>query len=199
MEILRPIQTKDGHGIELPAFIRVELKSLEGAMRLAADPRVFRILKDLQQRAAHPAQLTPVMDLIFGGQAFNFWGAIERAKKNLSEKDWTRLTFRRGGIDLDIGISRSEFEELIEPAIRQVRECIERALNNASISPHDVDVVIRTGGSSLLPLFNDMLDDLFGAKRVESRPTFSSVAAGLAEMASRENWGSVSAALALRR
>ena len=159
-------------------------------MILAADPDVLATLNDIKRRAAPPSQLGPIFDLLYGGQAFNFWSAIEGAKKQLSLSDWTRLTFRQGAIDVDVRISKSEFEELIDPEIRRVRLCIESALDQASLSPRDIDVVIRTGGSSLLPLFNDMLGDLFGAARVERRPTFTSVAAGLAQVAAEEDWGS---------
>jgi hypothetical chaperone protein len=39
--------------------------------------------------------------------------------------------------------------------------------------------VIRTGGSSLIPAFKNILEDLFPAKVIEHDP-FTSVAAGLA-------------------
>jgi hypothetical chaperone protein len=44
---------------------------------------------------------------------------------------------------------------------------------------NDIDLVIRTGGSSLIPAVKDILDNKFFGKVVEHDP-FTSVAAGLA-------------------
>ncbi len=75
--------------------------------------------------------------------------------------------------------------------MRQVRGCIEEGLSQAELEPQDVDVVLRTGGSSQLPAFNAALDELFGVGKVEARPAFSSVAAGLAEVAASTDWDRV--------
>jgi len=40
--------------------------------------------------------------------------------------------------------------------------------------------VVKTGGSSSIPLFTAMLARLFGAEKVKASNAFSSVAAGLA-------------------
>jgi hypothetical chaperone protein len=52
-------------------------------------------------------------------------------------------------------------------------------LNKANLSNKDIDIVLRTGGSSLIPAVRDILENQFGEKVVEHDP-FTSVASGLA-------------------
>ena len=58
--------------------------------------------------------------------------------------------------------------------------CIDRALAAASLTPADIDVVLRTGGSSRIPRFVRMLADKFGADKLQEMDVFTGVAAGLA-------------------
>jgi hypothetical chaperone protein len=52
-------------------------------------------------------------------------------------------------------------------------------LKNANLKPAEIDLVIRTGGSSLIPIIKQSLNQSFPSKVVEHDP-FTSVAAGLA-------------------
>jgi hypothetical chaperone protein len=166
----------------LPAYIRRGLRSLSGTVLLSADPGVYTTLQHYRT-AINRVQLEPVTDLIYGGQAYDFWAAVEAAKRDLSKNETTRLRYRRQHIEVDILLERDAFESLLKPFMEEVRRCIETALEQANLAPADIDIVIRTGGSSLLPAFNAVLDELFGAGKVEARPAFSSVAAGLAKIA----------------
>ena len=44
----------------------------------------------------------------------------------------------------------------------------------------EIDAVVKTGGSSNIPLFTGMLVRLFGVEKVKESSSFSSVVAGLA-------------------
>jgi molecular chaperone DnaK (HSP70) len=48
------------------------------------------------------------------------------------------------------------------------------------VQANDVQHVIRTGGSSSIPVFIDMLAGLFGRDRIVEENLFTGVAAGLA-------------------
>ena len=52
-------------------------------------------------------------------------------------------------------------------------------LTKSKLQPDDIDSVIRTGGSALIPAIKKILDDLFPGKVIEHDP-FTSVAIGLA-------------------
>ena len=76
-------------------------------------------------------------------------------------------------------MSRREFERLIGPDARAVEQCIDRALDKAGLRPRDVDVVLRTGGSSRIPRFVRLLAERFGEDRLQEMDSFTSVGAGL--------------------
>ena len=77
-------------------------------------------------------------------------------------------------------LSRSEFEQIIRPEASEIERCVDRALAAAGVEESDIDVVVRTGGSSLIPLFQRMLALKFGGHKLRAIDEFSSVTAGLA-------------------
>ncbi|MEM5775386.1 MAG: hypothetical protein AAGU05_10325, partial [Anaerolineaceae bacterium] len=61
----------------------------------------------------------------------------------------------------------------------------------SGLSVYDIDAAIKTGGSSNIPFFSEMLERVFGKDHVVSANTFSSVTAGLAVRAfEQQNSGS---------
>jgi hypothetical chaperone protein len=68
---------------------------------------------------------------------------------------------------------------MISDLLFQLEQAITLILNKAGLQASDIDLVLRTGGSSLIPAVKDILDNQFAGKVVEHDP-FTSVAAGLA-------------------
>jgi hypothetical chaperone protein len=106
--------------------------------------------------------------------------AVEQAKVRLSESAEAVVSMHMDDIDVDERIPRWDFERLIGPDVRQVERCIDRALAAADLTPADIDVVLRTGGSSRIPRFVRMLTEKFGAERLQEMDVFTGVASGLA-------------------
>ena len=48
------------------------------------------------------------------------------------------------------------------------------------VEPAQIDAVVKTGGSSNIPLFTEMLTRIFGVEKVKESNAFTSVVAGLA-------------------
>ena len=82
-------------------------------------------------------------------------------------------------VDIRLTISRAEFEHVIADMLRQFDEAVATSLALAGVQPAEVDLVLRTGGSCLIPAVSQTLDRCFPGKVVEHDP-FTSVAAGLA-------------------
>ena len=64
-------------------------------------------------------------------------------------------------------------------ALDQVEQALDATLARAALRPDQIDIVLRTGGSSLIPAVRRILDDRFPTQVVDHDP-FTSVAAGLA-------------------
>jgi hypothetical chaperone protein len=76
--------------------------------------------------------------------------------------------------------TRSQFEADIQEYTGQVEQTLLATLADSGLEPGAIDAVVKTGGSSSIPLFTGMLVRLFGAEKVKSSNAFSSVVAGLA-------------------
>ena len=82
-------------------------------------------------------------------------------------------------IDVEVRLTRCRFEALIADMLAQIEAAIALTLQRARLSPEAIDIVLRTGGSSLIPAVHDRLDGFFPGRVVDHDP-FTSVAAGLA-------------------
>jgi molecular chaperone DnaK (HSP70) len=50
----------------------------------------------------------------------------------------------------------------------------------SGLEPGEINAVVKTGGSSSIPLFTEMLTRIFGVEKVKQSNAFTSVVAGLA-------------------
>ncbi|MDB9970814.1 Hsp70 family protein [Porticoccaceae bacterium] len=82
-------------------------------------------------------------------------------------------------IDIEVRLDRWEFELMITDRLFELEQAVSLILDKAGLEAEDIDLVLRTGGSSLIPAVKDILENQFPGKVVEHDP-FTSVAAGLA-------------------
>lgn len=157
----------------IPARLRGIVSRRSTAIRALTDPAVTADF------AGASGGLRLLRDVLANGYAYWLFRAIEDAKIQLSEHDDASIKFDRPGVRIDIPVSRGEFEKLLSRDLDLVFQQIERALVQAHVDPVDVDLVVRTGGSSAIPAFVDRLEDLFGPGSVVERPPYSSIAMGL--------------------
>lgn len=74
---------------------------------------------------------------------------------------------------------------LIGESLAIVRRTIMDALDQANLTPQDVELVACTGGSSQIPAFQSLLAELFGAEKIRQREPYSAIAIGLGLYARR--------------
>jgi hypothetical protein len=170
----------------LPNWLRNRLATLGGLKLLLSDPNTALAL--LEYRAGKGGErLEPVEEILYGGYAYQFYRAIEDAKIELSLRTTSSIEFHRPRLDISILLVRGEFEDLIARPMGVVRGEILKAFELAEIGPEEVSLVLRTGGSSSIPMFVQMLEEIFGPTTVQERPVFTTVVHGLASYA-RELW-----------
>lgn len=182
----REYEVRPGARRSLPGWLRSRLATLDGLRELLSDRMTASTLSEYR-RAPGGEILAPVEGILYEGYAYLFYRAIEEAKIALSTEDFARIDFRRPGIDLSIPIGRDEFEQLIAPSMDTVTECILRALDEAGVDPEQVNLVLRTGGSSSIPAFVRILEELFDPSVIRERPVYTTVVRGLA-MHALEHW-----------
>ncbi len=110
---------------------------------------------------------------------------VRRAKARLSraERDWITMDVEE--IHFAQEITRGDFESHIAPERKRIEAAVDRVIAEAGLEPDQIDVVLRTGGSSSIPWFVRMLERKVGRtadgrSKIVERDLFTSVAAGLA-------------------
>ena len=173
----------DGKPLGLPNWVRQEFRSLAGLKRLLTDNDVAILLRSLAAREGGDFA-EALNELLYGGQAYACYRAVEQAKIDLSMHEEATIELRRPPyLNVTATVTRREFETLIKHDLDTVRFCIEDVLDDAGVRSEDVAVVTRTGGSSQIPAFVTVLEDFFGAAPLVERDAFSTVVRGLASYA----------------
>ena len=93
--------------------------------------------------------------------------ACEKAKKELSSVPQTDINLpfitadASGPKHLQVTISRSLFEELIDALVDRCRKPVMQALQDAKLSASDIDEVVLVGGSTRVPKVRQMVKEIF--------------------------------------
>ena len=127
-----------------------------------------------------PVRLKALQALIYNDMAFTFYNRVESAKIALSSQGGAEISLDDRGIPLWELYTRSQFEADIQDYTGLVEKVLMDTLSASGLEPGSVDAVVKTGGSSNIPLFSIMLDRIFGEHKVKATNSFSSVVAGLA-------------------
>jgi molecular chaperone DnaK len=94
--------------------------------------------------------------------------AAEKAKKELSTQQTTDINLpfitadASGAKHLQLSISRSDFERLIDPLIERCRGPVENALKDAKLKPSEISEVVLVGGSTRVPKVQKLVTEMFG-------------------------------------
>jgi molecular chaperone DnaK len=96
------------------------------------------------------------------GSRLRLLRAVERAKCALSDSPFARITEEMIYRDFscDIEIARADYEEMIRPLLHKTIECVQGALNDASMLPGAIDKIILAGGATRTPLVGAMLREM---------------------------------------
>jgi len=91
--------------------------------------------------------------------------AVIQAKWDLSEIEETEIRIdSMAGLPSGCrrGITRAEFERLIEPLVQRTVGPCRQALADAGLAPADIDEAVLVGGSTRIPLVRRTVAELFG-------------------------------------
>ena len=94
--------------------------------------------------------------------------AAEKAKIELSSSQQTDVNLpyitadATGPKHMNIKITRSKLESLVEDLVSRTLDPVKTALSDAGLSPSDVNDVILVGGQSRMPMVQKLVADFFG-------------------------------------
>ena len=94
--------------------------------------------------------------------------AAEKAKMDLSTLMETEINLpfitadSSGPKHLQMRLTRAHLEQMIEPLLRRTLEPCKRALEDASLTPTQINEVVMVGGSTRIPRVQQLVQELFG-------------------------------------
>lgn len=163
----------------LPAVLLEHLGEWQSIVDLT-QPRYLQIIDEAIRTSDRPAELRALRTLVRENYGLPLYEEVERAKVRLSDGRSTAIGMDVPGIRFSDTLERWDFERLIGPDVREVAACVDRALAAAGLAHADIDVVLRTGGSSRIPRYVRMMAEKFGAEKLQEMDVFTGVASGLA-------------------
>lgn len=141
------------------------------------------ILRTLRRDSKHPETIDALRTLVTKNLGYSLFHEIERVKIELSTKMISHLKFQHDKLRIFEPITRWQFESMIKPEVKLVKEGLQAVLDEAGVNADSINVVLRTGGSSLVPAFVKLLEDQFGAAKIQDMDPLESVVGGLSIIA----------------
>ena len=142
-----------------------EVKSTAGDTHLGGDDYDDRIVSYL----AEQFQSDEGIDLRKDRQALQrLIEASEKAKIELSTMVQTEINLpyitadQNGPKHLSHTLSRARFEDLTATLTERTQRPFQQALNDAGLSPNDIDEVVLVGGSTRMPVIQELVKKLIG-------------------------------------
>src|SRR5665213_3060247 len=141
---------------------------------------VNQILKSARANALEPEKIEALLTLIDEDLGYQLHQAVQRLKIDLSQNESAQFYFRDGSMDIQAGVTRTDFESWITEELQSIEQCVDGLLETTGIDAKTVDRVFLTGGTSFVPSVRRIFESRFTAERVRTGNEFTSVARGLA-------------------
>ncbi|MDG1232752.1 MAG: Hsp70 family protein [Pseudomonadales bacterium] len=173
-------RVKDGRLIENDfPFEEYEDKLLNWAVTYILNQNQYRskIIDRIAQGGQGKEKFERLLELITHNFSYLVFQSIKNAKAALSNVEETVIDVPE--LDLAVPFSRDQFEQIMAEMLGRIENVTEEVLQRSGRGRADIDIVIRTGGSSQIAAVRRLLEKLFPGKVTEHDP-FTSVAAGLA-------------------
>ncbi len=140
--------------------------------------REYAELQDLATHAENPAKLQQFFHIVDHSKGLDLYDAVSAVKRQLSVRDGATLHFE----NLDITITRQEFEGWIAEDLDRFAQSLGETLERTGIADAQIDSVFLTGGTSLVPSVRKIFATRFGEDKLHAGEELISVAKGLSQV-----------------
>ena len=145
-------------------------------LRTRQNRELIRVIK---RSTDNPEAIQNLENIIEENFGFALFQTIEQAKCDLSSAAQTRIRFYETDLELDVALSKNEFEQLNHNHFKKIENCIDDVLCQCGLNAAQIDTVSLTGGTSKIPYIQKLFTDRFGTDKTINRNAFTSVAHGL--------------------
>lgn len=175
----------DGRALCFPEDLAQHLDQWQ-TIPLLSRPKPLAVIRRGQRYSPEAHKFNALAALVTQNQGFALFEKIEQSKRRLSTATAACLELQAEGIDLVLPLTRRDFNQAIGEPVSLARAGVREILALAGIAATQVDAVVTTGGSSVIPIFQKMLAYELPSARLVETDAFSSVTSGLAIYARSE-------------
>ena len=168
--------------LPMPQYLYNQILDWQNLYKLNTEETINWLIA-AESSSTQPEALKALRCLIQRNFGYPVAREVEAAKKRLSSVHETEILVEKEAIQIHERLERGEFAHIIVDNLELMLKSIEEAESLAGVKPHEIDLVLTTGGTSLIPAIRQMLEGRYGAERLKQRETFTSVATGLAIVA----------------
>lgn len=169
----------DAQGHPFPAHLAEKLYQWQTIPELSKTD-ALPVIRRAGREGSNPKAFAALENLVMKNYGFALFERIEQAKRRLSTAQATEIALQTPEFDLLTPLTRADFQHTIGAGLAQVQRGLDAVLREAGVGPDAIDVVVTTGGSSLIPILGRILHRRFPEAELVHSDTFGSVAAGLA-------------------
>jgi hypothetical chaperone protein len=168
--------------LPMPQYLFKNIAEWQNLYKLNTEETINWLIA-AEASSGQPDALRALRYLIQNNYGYPVRRIVEAAKKELSFETEATIDIRHGAIDILERVTRDEFNGIIEDTLEEMMGSVVEAEHAAQLRSDQIDLVLTTGGTSLIPAVRHMLERRYGPERIRQRDTFSSVAMGLAIVA----------------
>lgn len=140
-------------------------------------------LREVHGTCDRPEAIGRLIRIVDEDLGYLMFRAVERAKRTVHGGGATRIADEANDLPIDEPMNVAQFAGAVTPLLEEIKATALAVLADAQLEPKAVDAVFLTGGTSLIPEVRQTFAQLFGAERLRSHGTFTSVVDGLARAA----------------
>lgn len=176
-------RTRDGKR-HLPVAPYVDLSTWHRINRLY-DAKAQRDLRSTIREAREAEKVETFVALVEERLGHRLIGAVEDAKIALSDREAVSFLFAVREHQIATEMTSAQLADALAPSIERLERTISETLRRAGVSAGQVDSLILTGGSTLVPAVAARLSGLFPEAEIVRTDVLGSVGLGLALEAQR--------------
>ncbi len=168
--------------LKMPIHLMDKLSS-PADVAILRKPDVREFFKNVQQWSVGKGdreKLDRLFQMVDENLGFEFFEAIEKTKRELSDQKQSQFAFDVTGIEIQEKITRSQFDAHIAVPTEKILASLDDTLKRAQVRPEQIDTVFSTGGTAKIPLLKSALIERFGEAKVQEQKHFHSIVEGLA-------------------
>lgn len=137
------------------------------------------IIRELIIKSDQPEFVRNYYNLIEHDYSFDFFNKIDSVKIELSNQHSSDFRFNRPKLSLHQYITKHDFENAINDELVETKNCLQESLVQSLLKSDQISHVILTGGSSQVPIFQQLIASNFPNSQIIAQDYFNAVALGL--------------------